>query len=90
MLFSENMGSYLSIDEVVLFKGELYNIVSNKAGKAKKDTMVACIADTKAEVTIQVLRKLSVKSRSQVKEVTLEWLLTWPWQVRNLFPMPDW
>jgi transposase len=72
MLFSENMGSHLSIDEIVLSKGELYTIVSNKAGKAKKGTIVACIADTKAEVIAQVLRKLPVKSRGQVQEVTLD------------------
>lgn len=72
MLFPENVGSHLSIDEVVLSKGELYTIVSNKAGKGKKGTIVACIADTQAEVIAQVLRKLPVKSRVQVQEVTLD------------------
>jgi transposase len=86
MLFPENMGSYLSIDEVVLSKGELYTIVSNKAGKGKKGTIVACIADTKAEVITQVLRKLAIKSRSEVKEVTLDMAANMALAVKESFP----
>ena len=36
MVFPENIGEYLSIDEVSLLKGELYTFVTNKAGKGKK------------------------------------------------------
>lgn len=36
MVFPENMGDYLSIDEVVLSQGELYTFLTNKAGKGKK------------------------------------------------------
>jgi transposase len=72
MLFAENIGSHLSIDEVALSKGELYTIVSNKSVKGKKGTIVACIAHTKAELIAKVLRKLPIKNRKQVKEVTLD------------------
>jgi transposase len=72
MLFAENIGSHLSIDEVALSKGVLYTIVSNKSGKGEKGTIVAFIVDTKAELITKVLRKLPIKNRKQVKEVTLD------------------
>ncbi|NRT17137.1 hypothetical protein HNP99_003516 [Flavobacterium sp. 28A] len=37
LLFPENMGQYLSIDEVNLSMGELYTVVTNKAAKGKKE-----------------------------------------------------
>ena len=36
MLFPQNIGAYLSIDEVSLSKGELYTFVTNKEGKSKQ------------------------------------------------------
>jgi len=41
------MGSSLSIDEVNLSMGELYTVVTNKAAKGKKGSIVAIIAGTK-------------------------------------------
>ena len=46
MLFPENIGNKLSIDEVSLSKGELYTFVTNKQGRAKKGSLVACIKGT--------------------------------------------
>lgn len=40
LLFPENTGENLSIDEVSLSKGELYTFVTNKAGRGKKKTIV--------------------------------------------------
>ena len=35
MVFAQNIGSYLSIDETSLSNGELYTILTNKAAKGK-------------------------------------------------------
>jgi transposase len=35
MIFPDNIGAVLSIDEVSLSKGELYTFVTNKAAKSK-------------------------------------------------------
>lgn len=35
LLFPENLGEYLSIDETSLSEGELYTILTNKAAKGK-------------------------------------------------------
>jgi transposase len=87
MLFPENIGSHLSIDEVALSKGELYTILSNKSGKGKKGTIVACIAGTKAEDIIQVLRKIPIKQRKMVKEVTLDMAPNMALATQESFPM---
>lgn len=72
LLFEENIGAYLSIDEVSLSKGELYTFLTNKSGKGKKGTLVACIKGTLSKDIIEVLEKISIEKRSQVKEVTLD------------------
>lgn len=72
LIFPENIGSHLSIDEVNLSMGELYTVVTNKAGKGKKGSIVAIIAGTKSEVVINHLQKIDFKKRNQVTEITLD------------------
>lgn len=66
------MGANLSIDETALTNGELYTIVTNKAGHGGKGSLVAIIAGTKASEVIKVLEKIRKKKRDLVKEVTLD------------------
>lgn len=72
MLFPENMGTHLSIDETSLSNGELYTIVTNKAAKGRKGTLIAIIEGTKANEVIQVLEKIPEHLLNQVEEVTLD------------------
>ena len=72
ILFENNIGVKLSIDETALTKGELYTIVTNKAGHGGKRTLVAIIAGTKASEVIPVLLKIPIELRQNVKEVTLD------------------
>jgi transposase len=72
LLFPENTGAYLSIDEVSLSQGELYTFVTNKNGKGKQGTLVASIKGTLSKDIIAVLEKLSIDKRLEVKEVTLD------------------
>jgi hypothetical protein len=41
LLFDDNIGPYLSIDELSLTQGELYTFLTNKAGRGKRGTLVA-------------------------------------------------
>ena len=86
MLFAENISEYLSIDEVSLSKGELYTFVTNKKGKSKQGTMVACIKGTRSQDIINVLEKLSLESRNQVKEITLDMAKNMESSVKIAFP----
>ena len=72
LIYPENIGSRLSIDEVSLSKGELYTYVTNKDGKGKKGTLVASIKGTRSEDIINVLNKIPLEKRKLVKEITLD------------------
>jgi len=72
MIFPDNMGTHLSIDESSLSNGELYTILTNKSGKGKKGTLVAMIKGTKAETVINILLKIPKHKRDKVREITLD------------------
>jgi len=72
LIFPENMGTHLSIDEVALSQGELYTIVTNKKAKGKKGSLIAIISGTKTEEVIEHLSKIDYNKRLSVKEITLD------------------
>lgn len=72
LLFEENLGPYLSIDETSLSDDELYTIVTNKEAKGRKGALVAIVRGTKADDVIGVLLRIKKRLRQQVKEVTLD------------------
>lgn len=86
ILFAENIGKQLSIDETALTNGELYTIVTNKAGKGRKGSLVAMIEGTESETVIKVLKKITGSKRDTVEEVTLDMAGTMRKIVRSCFP----
>lgn len=86
MLFPENMGEYLSIDELAISQGELYTFVTNKQGKGKKGSLVASIKGTLSRDIIAVLEKISMKKRESVKEITLDMANNMESSARQSFP----
>lgn len=86
LVYPENMGEYLSIDETALSDGELYTIVTNKAAKGKKGALVAIVEGTASEKVIEVLEKIPEDKREQVKEVTLDLSDSMRKIVRRCFP----
>jgi hypothetical protein len=72
LIYPENIGKHLSIDEVSLSKGELYTFVTNKDGRGKKRTLVACIKGTKSQEIIDVISKIPLYKRKLVNEITLD------------------
>ena len=86
MLFPENIGIHLSLDETAFSNGDLYTILTNKKAKGKKGAIVAMVKGTKADVVINILNKLSLKVRSKVEEVTLDMAGNMGLIVRKTFP----
>ncbi|MFW5851034.1 MAG: ISL3 family transposase [Bacteroidota bacterium] len=86
LLFPQNIGTHLSIDETSLSNGELYTIVTNKAAKGKKGSLVAIISGTKAENVNAVFDKVPENILQQVKEVTLDMSTSMRKIVRYCFP----
>ena len=72
LLFEDNIGESLSIDETSLSSGEVYTFLTNKAGKGRNGTLVAVVKGTKAEDVIQVVKKIDLSKRKTVKEITLD------------------
>lgn len=72
LVFPQNIGPYLSIDETALSKGELYTIVTNKKAKGKKGSIVGIFSGTKVEPIIEQLLKIPSSKRAKVKEITLD------------------
>lgn len=72
MLFPENLGTHLSLDETSLSNGELYTILTNKAAKGRKGAIVAMVEGTQSEKVIEVLNQIPEEQRALVKEVTLD------------------
>lgn len=72
MLFEDNIGPSLSIDETALSNGELYTIVTNKEAKGGKKAIVAMLKGTQAEHIMTVLEKIPLRKRNKVKEVTMD------------------
>jgi len=86
LLYPQNIGPYLSIDEVSLSKGELYTFVTNKARKGKKGTIVASVKGTLSQDIINVLHKTPLSERCKVKEVTLDMANNMSHAVKMSFP----
>jgi transposase len=72
MLFPDNIGPCLSIDETALSNGELYTIVTNKEAKGGKKAIVAMLKGTQAEQIMTVLERIPARKRDKVKEVTMD------------------
>lgn len=86
LIFPQNVGEFLSIDETSLSDGELYTIVTNKAAHGKKGTLVAIIQGTKSDDIVWALNKIPHNKRSRVKEVTLDMAPNMAVMVKKSFP----
>ena len=86
IMYSKNLGPYLSIDETSLTNGELYTILTNKEAKVKKGALVAMIRGTASEDVIEVINKIPKKHRMKVKEITLDMAGSMNKIVRKCFP----
>ena len=86
ILYPENIGPNLSIDETCLSHGELYTILSNKSAKGKKGTIVAILKGTRAETIITLLERIPIHLRKKVLEVTLDLASNMGLIVRRCFP----
>lgn len=86
LIFPENIGSHLSIDETCLSYDQLYTIVTNKAAKGRKGAIVAIIKGTSAETVIEHLQKISSSKRKKVREITLDMASNMELIAKRCFP----
>jgi len=86
LIFPDNIGEHLSIDETSLSQGELYTIVTNKAAKGRKGAIVAIVSGTDSDTVIEALERIPAELLGKVKEVTLDMSDSMRRIVRRCFP----
>lgn len=86
ILFPENLGPYLSIDETSLSNGELCMIITNKQAKGQKGALVAMLEGTSSDTIIPFINQMPEKERDKVEEVTLDMAGSMNKIVRACFP----
>ncbi|MFQ5492491.1 MAG: transposase [Phycisphaerae bacterium] len=70
LVFPENVGAHLSLDEVAISQGELYTVLTNKARHGRHGALVAIVKGTKTEVVSEALRRIPGAIRETVQTVT--------------------
>ena len=86
IIFPENVGPKLSLDEVAITNGELYTIITNKQAKSRKGALVAMIHGTKSSEIAPILAKIPAETREMVKEITLDMAGSMDAISQNAFP----
>lgn len=72
ILFPGNFGQDMSLDETCLSNGEVYTILTNKAGKGRKGTLAAMIRGVSSDTVSEILKKVPHEIRRRVKTVTTD------------------
>lgn len=72
LVFPENIGPNLAIDESSLSNGELYTFVTNRDRHCGERCLVAIVEGTKSEDVVAALKHIDQARRDEVKEVTLD------------------
>ena len=86
MLYPENLGSDMSLDETCLSNGDVYTILTNKAAHGGKGTVAAMIRGVATDVVSSLLKKMPLSKRLKVKTVTTDLSSAMMLTVRKTFP----
>jgi len=86
ILFEDNIGPFLSLDETALSQGELYTVLTNKEAKGRKGALVAMIKGTDSDTVRKVLERIPLRKRYKVQEITLDMAASMEKIARYSFP----
>jgi transposase len=70
LVFPENIGAHLSIDEVAISNGELYTVLTNKEYHGQKRSLIAIVEGTKVETVSTIICKIPQNLREKVRSIT--------------------
>lgn len=86
LVFPENFGPRMSIDETSTKDGELFTILSNKDGRGRKGSIAAIVRGTRSEDVSSAITLVPEHIRKQVEEVTLDFSGSMEAIVQSSFP----
>ena len=86
ILYPENFGEDMSLDETCLSNGDVYTILTDKAAHGGKGALAAMVRGVASDTVSAILRKVPLKQRLKVKTVTTDLSSAMMLTVRNVFP----
>ena len=86
MLFPENFGKDMSLDETCLSNGEVYTVLTNKAAHGGRGALAAMVRGVASDVVSEILKKVSRELRRKVETVTTDLSSAMMLTVRTVFP----
>ena len=86
LVFPDNFGPHMSIDETSTKDGELFTILSNKDGHGRKGSIAAIVRGTRSEDVSSAINLVPDLIRKQVGEVTLDFSCSMEAIVQSCFP----
>ena len=86
MLFPENFGKDMSLDETSLSNGDVYTILTNKDARGGKGALAEMIRGVASETVSSILKIVPYKVRRRVETVTTDLSSAMMLTVRTVFP----
>lgn len=86
ILFAENIGADMSLDETCLSNGDVYTILTNKAARGRKGALAAMVKGVATETVSRILKKIPIRKRLLVKTVTTDLSSAMMLTVKTAFP----
>ena len=86
MLFPNNFGSDMSLDETCLSNGEVYTILTNKAAHGGRGALAAMVRGVASDTVSAILKKVPRELRRGVRTVTTDLSSAMMLTVRTVFP----
>lgn len=97
LLFPDNFGPYMSLDETSTKDGEIFTILSNKEGHGRKGSIAAIVNGTKVEEVVAALKLVPDLVLKRVVEITMDFsggmaaiaeeVFPWAYRVLDRFHM---
>ena len=86
ILYPENLGADMSLDETCLSNGDVYTILTNKSAHGGKGSLAAMIRGVATDTVSAVLKKIPLRQRLKVTTVTTDLSSAMMLTVRTAFP----
>ena len=84
--FPDNLGESLCLDETSLSHGEVSTVLTNAEAKTQKSCLVSIIDGTKSSKIVEIISKISLEKRLQVKEVSVDMANNMEKSAKECFP----
>ena len=86
LVFPQNIGESICIDETAPSNGELYTLVTNRAARGGKGTIIAIIQGVSADKVTEALMRIDRSLRESVREITMDMSNSMGLIARRCFP----